>query len=52
MDEYQNIRDKPKRILLTHALTVTLKIRKQEKHKDCSNVVIAALEQMLIIMEQ
>jgi nitrate/nitrite-specific signal transduction histidine kinase len=28
------------------------KIRKQEKHKDCSNVVTTALEQMLIIMEQ
>jgi IS605 OrfB family transposase len=34
------------------SLTVALKIRKQEKHKDCSNVVTAALEQMLIIMEQ
>jgi hypothetical protein len=36
------------RILLTHVLTVALKIRKQEKHKDCSNVVPASLEQMLI----
>ncbi|HYA82467.1 MAG TPA: hypothetical protein VEH06_03325 [Candidatus Bathyarchaeia archaeon] len=41
-----------KQMLLTHALTVALKIRKQEKHNDCSNVVIAALEQMLIIMKQ
>jgi putative transposase len=28
------------------------KDKKARKHKDCSNVVIAALEQMLIIMEQ